>query len=116
MDFQAIALLSCLTKLHFDGFSSDLDFNIGDVNKLSALASLQYLNLQFFHTGQWCVAIDELDIHLKTSLKVENMQLFQVISIKSDRGDDGLMMGAWSSDSDMSSDTDSDMYSQHSNE
>ena len=26
------------------------------------------------------------------------------------------MMGAWNSDSDMSSDTDSDMYSQHSNE
>lgn len=46
-DFQALALLSCLTKLHFEGYTSDLGFKTENVNKLSALASLQYLYLEF---------------------------------------------------------------------
>jgi len=129
-DFQAIAFLSCLTKLHFEGFSSDLDFKTEDVTKLSALASLQYLYLEFIHSGRWCDALQELDVHLKTLLKVANMQHFQVISSQYDSGDEadhhyvgGLhlqpgeensSLGDWDSDSDMRSDTYSDMYSQHS--
>jgi len=129
-DFQAIAFLSCLTKLHFEGFSSDLDFKTEDVTKLSALASLQYLYLEFIHSGRWCDALQELDVHLKTLLKVANMQHFQVISSQYDSGDEadhhyvgGLHLqpgeensssGDWDSDSDMRSDTDLDMYSQHS--
>jgi len=123
-------LLSCLTKLHFEGFSSDLDFKTEDVTKLSALASLQYLYLEFIHSGRWCDALQELDVHLKTLLKVANMQHFQVISSQYDSGDEadhhyvgGLhlqpgeensSLGDWDSDSDMRSDTYSDMYSQHS--
>ncbi len=108
-DFQAIALLSCLTKLHFQGFSSDLHFRPEDVNKLSALASLQSLQLEFIHAGRWCDAVDELDIHLRTLLKGANMQHFQVDSIQCDSRDEGLLMGGWNSDSDMSSDPDSDI-------
>jgi len=40
-DFQAIAVLSSLTKLHLEGSTTDVDFRAEDVNKLSALASLQ---------------------------------------------------------------------------
>jgi len=87
-DFQAIALLSCLTKLHFEGFTSDLDFKHEDVNKLSALASLQYLYLQFTHSGRWCDAIEKLDIHLRALLKGANMQYFQVISGECDCDDE----------------------------
>lgn len=79
-DFQAIALLSCLTKLHFEGFTSDLDFKPEDVKKLSALASLQYLYLEFIHSGGWCDAVDELDIHLRALLNGANVQYFQVVS------------------------------------
>ncbi len=51
--------------------------------------------------------------HQRTLLKGANMQHFQVDSIQCDpSGDEGLLMGGWNSDSDMSSDTDS----QHSNE
>ena len=102
-DFQAIALLSCLTKLHFQGFSSDLHFRPEDVNKLSALTSLQSLQLEFIHAGRWCDAVDELDIHLRPQLKGANMQHFQVDSIQCDSRDEGLLMGGWNSDSDMSS-------------
>ncbi len=133
-DFQAIAVLSCLTKLHFEGFTSDLHFKPEDVNKLSALASLQYLNLEFIHSGRWCDALDELDDHLNTLMKVANMQVFQVVSseLQSENGDkadhhyagglhlqpgeEDSSLGSWNSDSDRSSDTDSDMYSLHSHE
>ena len=127
-DFQAVALLSCLTKLHFEGFTLDLDFKSEDVNKLSALASLQYFHLQFIHSGRWCDAVVELDIHLRALLKGANMQHFQVISNKCgcvedylggfhlQSGDDDSSLGEWGSDSDVGSDNDSDMYSQHSDE
>ena len=83
------------------------------MNKLSALASLQSLQLEFIHAGRWCDAVNELDNHLRTLVKGANMQHFQVDSIQCDSsGDEGLLMGGWNSDSDMSSDTDS----QHSNE
>jgi len=84
----------------------------------------------FIHSGRWCDALQELDVHLKTLLKVANMQHFQVISSEYDSGDEadhhyvgGLHLqpgeensssGDWDSDSDMRSDTDLDMYSQHS--
>ncbi len=87
-DFQAIALLSCLTKLHFEGFTSDLDFKPENVNKLSALASLQYLYLEFTHSGGWCDAVDKLDIHLRALLIGANMQYFQVISGECDYDDE----------------------------
>ncbi len=86
-DFQAIALLSCLTKLHFEGFTSDLNFKPEDMNKLSALASLQYLYLEFTHSGGWCDAVDELDIHLRALLNGANMQYFEVISGECDYDD-----------------------------
>jgi len=79
-DFQAIAVLSCLTKLHFEGFTSNLDFRPEDVNKLSALASLQSLSLEFIYRGPRHDAVDELDIHLRTLLNSAKMQHFQVIS------------------------------------
>jgi len=79
-DFQAIAVLSCLTKLHFEGFTSNLDFGPEDVNKLSALASLQSLSLEFIYCGPRHDAVDELDIHLRTLLNSAKMQHFQVIS------------------------------------
>ncbi len=130
-DFQAIALLFCLTKLHFDGSTSDLDFKPEDVNKLSALAS-QYLSLEFIHNGRWFDAVDVLDIHLRALLKGANMQHSEVLSSECDfdneadhqsveglhlqSGDDDSSLGEWGSDSDMGSDYDSDMYSQHSDE
>ena len=80
-DFQAIAVLSCLTKLRFEGFTTDLDFSTEDVNKLSALAPLQSLHLEFIHAGRWCDVVDELDTYLRTLLIVANMQHFQVVSI-----------------------------------
>ncbi len=125
-DLQAIALLSCLTKLHFDGFTSDLDFRTEDVNKLSALASLQYLYLDFIDSwGRWYDAVKQLDIHLMALLKGANMQHFQVISHECgcdydtdhrQSGDDDSSLGAWDGESDMGSDNVSDMYSQQSDE
>ena len=77
-DFQAIAVLSCLTKLHFEGFDSN--FRPEVVNKLSALASLQSLYLEFIYRGPCHDAVDELDVHLRTLLNSAKMQHFQVIS------------------------------------
>ena len=123
-DFQAIALLSCLTKLHFDGFTLDLNFKPEDVNKLSALASLQYFHLEFT-VGRWFDAVNNLDAHLMALLKGANMQHFQVTSNacgcddEADQlqsGDDDRSLGAWDGESDMGSDDASDMYSQHSDE
>ena len=62
-DFQALAVLSSLTQLHFEGSTTDLDFRAEDVNKLSALASLQSLSLEFIRCGRRRDAIDNLDIH-----------------------------------------------------
>ncbi len=124
-DFQAIGLLSCLTKLHFDGFTSDLNFKPEDVNKLSALASPQYFHLEFIDSGRWFDAVNKLDAHLMALLKGANMQHFQVTSNECgcddeadqlQSGDDDRSLGAWDSESDMGSDDASDMYSQHSDE
>jgi len=120
--FQAIASLSCLTKLHFEGFTSDLDFDFEDVNKLSALASLQYLYLEFTHSGRWYDAVDELGIHLRAVLNGADMQYFQVVSGECDYDDetdhhsigglhlhpghDDSSLGDWDSDSDMGADHD----------
>lgn len=75
-------MLSSLTKLHFEGSTTDLDFRAEDVNKLSALASLQSLSLEFIRCGRCRDAIDNLDIHLRTLLNSAKMKHFQVINLE----------------------------------
>lgn len=75
-------MLSSLTKLHFEGSTTDLDFRAEDVNKLSALASLQSLSLKFIRCGRCRDAIDNLDIHLRTLLNSAKMKHFQVINLE----------------------------------
>ena len=47
-DFQTVALMTQLTKLEFCGNTINLCCSTEDLNELSALSSLQYLNL-FWH-------------------------------------------------------------------
>ena len=57
-DVQPIAVLSSLTKLHFEGSTTDLNVRAEDVNKLSALASLQSLSLEFIRSARSRDAMD----------------------------------------------------------
>ena len=80
--FQAIAVLSSFRKLHFEGSTTNLDFTAEAVNKLSALASLQSLSLEFIRRGRCRDAIDNLDIHLRTLLNSAKMKHFHVINFE----------------------------------
>ena len=85
-DFQTIALMTQLTKLHFWGWSMNLDFTDEDIDSLSALSSLQYLHLELIHGGEWCGIVSELDMSLKTVLQSTSMQYFQIIDSECDEG------------------------------
>ena len=76
IDFQSIALM---TKLHFSGYSNDLWFSAADLNRMSALISLQHLHLEFEHTGCCSKTVQELDIGLKQLYNTRKMQHFQVV-------------------------------------
>ena len=86
-DFQTVAVMTQLTKLHFWGWSMNLDFTDEDIDCLSALSSLQYLHLELIHGGEWCGIVSELDMSLKTMLKSTSMQYFQVIDGEYDDGE-----------------------------
>ena len=115
--FQIVASMTQLTKLYFCGFSVDLHFSAEDLNKLSALTSLQYLHLEFIHSGIWSQALYDLDIHLKALLQSTTMQYFQVFDNECDSGgelygeaslqreeeDDSL--AGWDSESEIDSDS-----------
>ena len=78
-DFQTVALMTQLTKLHFWGYSMNFRFTAEDIDSLSALSSLQYLHLELIHGGEWCGIVSELDMSLKTMLQSTRMQYFQII-------------------------------------
>ena len=69
-----------LTKLRLCGFSNDLQITPNNLDKLSALTSLQYLHLRFNHSGNWSRLVRELDGDLKQVFNTKALQHFQIVS------------------------------------
>lgn len=79
-DFQTVALMTQLTKLHLCSDSINLQCSAEDINRLSAFSSLQCLHLDFMHFGVWSDAVQKLDSALKHLLNRCHMQYFQVVN------------------------------------
>lgn len=101
-DFQTVALMTQLTKLHFCGYSDNMRFLAEDINTLSALASLQHLHLGFHSSGTWFDITCQIEHELKQLHNTRKMQYFKVFKREFQEYDNS------DSDSGMYSDLDSD--------
>lgn len=84
-DFHTVATMTKLTKLHFCGYTDDLQISARDLTRFSALASLQHLHLEFEADGRWSKRVQKLDKGLKRLHDIRSMHHFQVIFNRSNR-------------------------------
>ena len=98
-------------KAGFFSESINLQCSAEDINRLSALSSLQYLHLEFMHFGIWSDAVQKLASALKHLLNSSHMQYFQVVNCDFDESDSdqqaplqGVPEGSSSGASDVDSD------------
>ena len=103
-DFQTVALMTQLTKLHFYGYGDDLRCLSEDINKLSVLTSLQYLHLGFTSSSTLSDVTCQLKHELKQLHNTRNMQYFKVVKREIQKYGDS------ESDSGICSHLDSDSY------